>query len=366
MYRQTYNYLFSIAVLFGGVFSLVLAIGLLVKSRRQAGDRLAFLCLLSIAVWVFSGGLVVLGESEFFPINPYAILVPAFCTAIPLIYLFLRRLLDPARRPSPRDAAHAVLPILSIIAVIPSAGERTSLRTAISLESLLALSRERYFSWALCLAVFITCAYSLRILFTTLRLLRGAARGSRGFLGCIVGVAVFFFLGDIVWIVDSFASLGIRPYMYAAFSLFIVLLYLLGVRYPEFRETLGAEGARLRSTRIGGLDTEAVLARLESLMRDERAYRDPSLSLNSLAECLGISPYQLSELINSKLGKSFPAFVDARRVEDAKMLLLAEKDRKVLDIAFESGFNSSSSFYAVFRDSTGTTPSRFRSGRKAT
>ena len=59
-------------------------------------------------------------------------------------------------------------------------------------------------------------------------------------------------------------------------------------------------------------------------------------------------------------------FVNGYRVEEAKRLLLADRQRTVLDIAFDAGFSSKSGFYKAFRQQLDMTPSQFRKSAETT
>ncbi|PJZ53466.1 helix-turn-helix domain-containing protein [Leptospira adleri] len=60
------------------------------------------------------------------------------------------------------------------------------------------------------------------------------------------------------------------------------------------------------------------------------------------------------------MGKSFHVFVSGFRIEEAKQMLLEEKDRSVLSIGLAVGFNSYSAFLRSFIKSEGITPKKFR------
>lgn len=107
------------------------------------------------------------------------------------------------------------------------------------------------------------------------------------------------------------------------------------------------------------------LDKLERLMADERVYLDGELSLQSLADRLKISPHHLSQILNDKLKKNFYDYVNERRVEYAKQLLLQEPQLSIIDIAFDSGYNSRNSFYNAFRRHAGMTPSDYRRRQRA-
>ena len=102
--------------------------------------------------------------------------------------------------------------------------------------------------------------------------------------------------------------------------------------------------------------------RLERVMRSERAYLRPDLTLPELAKAVGCSVNHLSQVINSGFGVSFFDYVNRFRVNHAKALL-SELDGhagSVLNIAFSVGFNSNSAFYTAFKKCVGQAPAQYR------
>jgi AraC-like DNA-binding protein len=97
-------------------------------------------------------------------------------------------------------------------------------------------------------------------------------------------------------------------------------------------------------------------------MEQDRPFADGNLTIQKLAEKLSVPPNHLSQTINEKLGQTFSDFINSYRVEEAKRRLLdpASKHLSILGIAEEVGFNSKSSFNAVFKKHTNMTPSEFR------
>jgi AraC-like DNA-binding protein len=104
------------------------------------------------------------------------------------------------------------------------------------------------------------------------------------------------------------------------------------------------------------------LGRLDGLMKSEKPHRDPELTLPGLAQKLAMPPYQVSQLLNEGVGKSFFDFVNQARVEEAKRLLIdpSFSAYTILAIATEAGFNSKTAFNAAFRKHAGMTPSAYR------
>jgi AraC-like DNA-binding protein len=99
---------------------------------------------------------------------------------------------------------------------------------------------------------------------------------------------------------------------------------------------------------------------LLKLMKVDKAFLDPSLSLGKLARDLGVSQHHLSQVLNERLGQNFFEFVNVYRVEEAKLKLLERKSISVLAIGEEVGFSSKSAFNSAFKKQTGLTPSQFR------
>lgn len=98
------------------------------------------------------------------------------------------------------------------------------------------------------------------------------------------------------------------------------------------------------------------------LLENEKIYKNPDISLGSIATRLGISVTYLSQLINKISGINFSDFINEYRVQESKRLLTHPNytGYAILSIGLESGFNSKSTFYAAFKKHTGVTPSVYR------
>lgn len=102
--------------------------------------------------------------------------------------------------------------------------------------------------------------------------------------------------------------------------------------------------------------------KLEELMRFKKLYRNPCLSLSSVAEVLGISACYLSSMINRLLNKSFIDFINEYRVADVKQNLTSNAfaHYTIVSLGLEAGFNSKSAFYSAFKKHTGLTPVQYK------
>jgi AraC-like DNA-binding protein len=86
------------------------------------------------------------------------------------------------------------------------------------------------------------------------------------------------------------------------------------------------------------------------------------LSLSELARRLGTNTSHLSKAINQGLGLSFPDMINEMRAREVARRLTEQNAARsdLLDLAFESGFNSKASFNRAFRAVHGVSPSEFR------
>lgn len=109
-------------------------------------------------------------------------------------------------------------------------------------------------------------------------------------------------------------------------------------------------------------DVEEYELKLMELISNEKPFLDPKLTLTKLSEQLGVNSKILSQIINQTTKDNYSNYIAKLRVEEAKLLLSSEKhkDYKIAYIAYESGFNSLSSFNASFKKITGQTANDYR------
>jgi len=105
---------------------------------------------------------------------------------------------------------------------------------------------------------------------------------------------------------------------------------------------------------------------LKKVVKENRYYQDPELSLSSLAEKLELTTHELSRILNTVLKKTFNDFINEYRVQEAarKMQDPAYDHITLLGIAFESGFNSQSTFSRIFKQMTGKSPVEYKNDEK--
>ena len=109
-----------------------------------------------------------------------------------------------------------------------------------------------------------------------------------------------------------------------------------------------------KEMKLKKLDAQILV--LKEYMQAENPYLNPSLTIKNLAQQLNMSMRDLSVLINQDLNQHFFDFINAYRIKNVMTILKdTSKDKiTILEILYEVGFNSKSSFNTAFKKHTGT------------
>ena len=121
-----------------------------------------------------------------------------------------------------------------------------------------------------------------------------------------------------------------------------------------------------RSISVKEEKSDEIYRNLEELMTEKKIYRDPGLTLEKAAQMLATNRTYLSQVVNEKAGKSFSAYVNDFRLDEAVAFLSDRLNTAPLKaIATDAGFSSHSNFYTLFRQKVGVSPSVFRENVKS-
>jgi YesN/AraC family two-component response regulator len=97
-------------------------------------------------------------------------------------------------------------------------------------------------------------------------------------------------------------------------------------------------------------------------MTEKEPFLDPSLTIQELSNQINIPVRDLSILINHHMDQHFFDFVNEYRIQKAMNILKDQSKSQltVLEILYEVGFNSKSSFNTSFKKYTSLTPTAYR------
>lgn len=131
---------------------------------------------------------------------------------------------------------------------------------------------------------------------------------------------------------------------------------------PKFSKSVNLENRKYGRARLDAGILDIYGRSLVCSMEEQKIYRDSELTLPCLAEKLSLSPNELSQVINRKSGYSFNNFINFYRVRDVADALSDPNcsDMTIIEIAYQAGFRSKTTFNSAFKKFMGTTPKDFR------
>ncbi|WP_061245357.1 helix-turn-helix domain-containing protein [Leptospira interrogans] len=110
---------------------------------------------------------------------------------------------------------------------------------------------------------------------------------------------------------------------------------------------------------LEGINLEKVNTKLNHFL-DSKGFIDEELRLPDFASGLGLSTHQASYYLNQYLNMSFTDFLQFHRINEVKNMMRIKLNYNLLNIAFECGFNSASSFHRACVKYTGKSPRDLR------
>ena len=101
---------------------------------------------------------------------------------------------------------------------------------------------------------------------------------------------------------------------------------------------------------------ETIGVKLEKCVVEDKLYLKHDLTLNTVADKLGVFKDELSDYINYRYDMSFQNYINMLRISYAEKYLLAHDRVTQNEIAMECGFSGASSFNSAFSKKNGVTP----------
>jgi len=283
----------------------------------------------------------------------------------PLLLLYVKSLVLSRYRIRPIEWAHFAAFLIFAIAtvlVLQFADDWKSLRRYLpfAISAAVLIHNAAYLGCAIrCLAAARGASW-LRVLATGEGELTWLRLIMPGYLVLWLSRLQFCMVGDVT--VARWCPYKASTYIFGAFVFSNTLLYLI-VRsadvLPPYR--------RYGKSDLDELEKRRRKEELLDLMDGQKPYLNPCLTMSGLARQLRISPRHLSQIINELFGRNFCDFINSYRIEESKRLLSdpVGEERSILDIAYDVGFNSKSTFNSAFKKHTGMKPSEFRALRSA-
>lgn len=144
--------------------------------------------------------------------------------------------------------------------------------------------------------------------------------------------------------------------------IFANVIVFLGLKQPELFSGIVQRdsGPKYAKTPLPEGTKDEYLEKLLDYMKSEKPYLNPTLTITEVSERISIPARYLSQVINTSLNQNFYDFVNSYRIEECKYYFQNNSNDTVLEVLYEVGFNSKSSFNRAFKKYTGMTPSEFK------
>lgn len=353
---------FYLATTFAGALVCFLA-SLLLFSRRKEGERsrtiLAFIVLLSVINYVPRFIAICNGKE------------PEVVVSVPMmllgIFMIICYILYPIEVISPgwinyKRLVKLYLPLLGLSGIyfltIWSGTEYTTHKSL--WEMLPFFSRfEIWFRFLLVVLIFITIPFVLY--FPNTQKYHNTNRiWIRKYVitlsvNIVAYILVLAFNDRIIHTFYYYVSVGCSLYI-AYMELFVRLIGRSSSKTNRIEEK---DSAKISSQSIFKTKNEILVEYLDAYMRETSAWRDPDLSLNTLASALCTNRTTLTQVIQENGYKNYAVYINSLRVKDFIQLIESNQSSNFQEAFFDAGFRSRATALRNFRQITGMIPSEY-------
>lgn len=173
----------------------------------------------------------------------------------------------------------------------------------------------------------------------------------------LIGVVLANALIFIAYIVGYFFLYLVGTITFSV-VFYVLLIFFLS---KKNRETIFQDiPEKYAAKKIQDNEASLLIEKLDALMKQKELYKNSNVKLLDIAKELQITPHKLSQLLNDNIGKSFAAFLNTYRIDEAKNILKENTNLTLEFVGFEAGFSSKSNFYATFKKQVGLTPAQYQ------
>ena len=372
------------AILYIGLAqSLFAAFTLATKEKVGISDKLLIACLLAISI-KFLALVLYQAHRQFFDIDFSAAIIPL--TFGPFLYLYTVYLVEDRNKFNPLHLLHFLPFLLATMAYF------LFFRGEISFDDV-SYFKEDEMLWARLLygLLFFSSVLVYTILtFVKLRAFRKQIDQQFSYfsrrlklywvnfialLFCLIFLTYFLVGG---WNALTFEqNFDLTTLSHFSLALLAYCISYFGIRQPLLFKPEQLIDQRIKADNISMIsevdtgrftdaESELLIRKLNMLMEEEKPYLNPELTLAELSTRMDIQKHELTDLLNHYIGKNFFSYVNDFRLHSVMRKLESDDydHLTLMSIAYDSGFNSKSTFNSLFKQFTGMTPSQYRKSQK--
>ena len=353
--------LFFLSIGFIGVFSFV-TINIM-KNGDLISNLLVSFFLLFLSLYIIHSCLS-LSKYDFNIPHSLFFSKPIFFLCIPLIYFYFRRVAEEYKFKK-TDIFHIVPFLLVLIYFIPMYSLSSEEKLHILFNSDEALDTP--LKIILYLKIIFLFFYSF-LGYKIYRKLSFKNNKSKKKEVLWQRITVFFlFLYGFLYAITIGNILKLKIFYSHIFltSMIVVLIVYLTYVKPNFFQKISLSihdcSSKYKKSGLTESFSLELKERLLGVFQYEKIYMDSGLNLSMLAEKIGTTRHNISQVINEHFGMSFFRFVNKYRIDETILILNKDLHRNlnIIDIAYDVGFNNKVTFNKAFKAELKMTPSQY-------
>ena len=292
----------------------------------------------------------------------------------PLIYFYIRSLLDPGFSIGHKERLHfipAIIDLLPKLAALVFYAGKLFGWSPITRDRLAELvdTYSQYADLPRWVSMTIYVLLSVRFL-KIYRQQQKAAEANNPVMRSLQLFTVLFVVYQLIWLVF------LVPYILPSYSGWLlaavgwfpvyiplaILIYWLGIKGWLMAQSANDNGKKSRTNILSEPEVNDAFGLLKRSMEQDQLYLNPELNLEKLSQHTGLSPKNISAVLNQYRETSFNHFINQYRVEEFKQRLSKPggEHLTIVGLAMECGFNSPATFQRTFKQYTGLSPTAFR------
>lgn len=168
-------------------------------------------------------------------------------------------------------------------------------------------------------------------------------------------------LGAIVGFISYTTESPLSPAI-NLISISYFFLFFFAIFYSTITSKFPENETKLKPGNLQVADLQPLMSRIEELMAEKKMFLEPELTLQQMASELNEKERLISQAINTVQQKNVNEYINSLRVQHACRLLLADKEKPVFEVMYESGFSTKGAFNLAFKKIVGKTPTQYREG----
>lgn len=215
--------------------------------------------------------------------------------------------------------------------------------------------RTIYFQW---FVYILFSAFTIRNILKKIINIKEKTTPAEMWFGMLFLANFLLFLFYFLAIMGARAAVYIGGAVVFSFILYLIISILLYRKRTD--DLFLLYGQKASGKKMEESEAALLLEKLQNKMIEKSLYKNANLSLQDLSKELNVTPHQLSQFLNNNLGKNFTSYINELRINEACIIIRSNDKLTLESVGYDVGFNSKSTFFAVFKKHTGTTPLNYQ------